>query len=96
MSQATLRSCRAKYDGNLVPMTRSIGRPLLSLRSSRRQAAACGRISSFGYHLNGSATRSTAYPRAAQLRDEAADVQLGAAFDERHLRLADHDRADAP
>src|SRR5687768_1333128 len=45
-------------------MIRSIGRPLLSLKSRSRHAAACGRISSFGYHLNGSDTRSAAMPRA--------------------------------
>ena len=50
---------------------RSIGRPLLSLRSSRRQAAACGRISSFGYHLKGTLTSSASIPARAQLRAPA-------------------------
>src|SRR4029079_11761714 len=45
-------------------MTQSIGRPLLSERSIRRQAAACARISSFGYHLKGIETSSVSYPRA--------------------------------
>src|SRR5262245_46419377 len=39
-------------------------RPLLSLRSSSRQAAACARISDFGYHLNGTLTSSASYPDA--------------------------------
>ena len=47
-----------------MAITRSIGRPLLSVRSSSPQAAACGRISCFGYHLNGSDTRSASKPRA--------------------------------
>ena len=33
-------------------------------------------------------------PAGPELRDETADVQLGASLHERHLRLADHDRAD--
>ena len=56
MSQVTLFGCRTKYDGNFVVITASIGRPLLSERSSRRHAAACVRISSFGYHLKGTDT----------------------------------------
>ena len=72
-------------------MIRSIGRPLLSLRSSSRHAAACGRISSFGYHLNGSDTRSVAMPRARSSRDQLLHEQLGAAAHERHLRLAHQD-----
>src|SRR6185295_9231573 len=62
MSHATLFGCRAKYVGNFVPITRSIGRPLLSLRSSSRHALACARISDFGYHLNGTLTSSASWP----------------------------------
>src|SRR5512132_1777295 len=49
-------------------MTRSTGRPLLSLKSSSRHAAAWGRISSFGYHLNGTLTSSASKPRARSSR----------------------------
>ena len=51
-----------------MAITRSIGRPLLSLRSSSRQAAACARISCFGYHLNGTLTSSASCPCARSWR----------------------------
>ena len=73
-------------------MTQSIGRPLLSERSIRRQAAACARISSFGYHLKGIDDALGVVAARPQLGDQAAHVHLGAALHERHLRLADDAR----
>ena len=54
-----------------------------------RHAAACGRISSLGYHLKGTETRSVAMPRARSCEDQLSDEQLGAAAHERHLGFAD-------
>ena len=62
-----------------MPITRSIGSPLLSLRSISRHAAACARISPFGYHLNGMLTSSASKAVALELADERSDVIFGAA-----------------
>src|SRR5712692_9095748 len=50
--------CSTRYAGNLIPITRSTGVPLGSLKSSSRQANALRMISEGGYHLKGSATTS--------------------------------------
>ena len=72
-------------------MARSMRVPLLSLRSRNRHAAACARISSFGYHLNGTLTSSVWWPWSAELPDQLPHVVFGAALDERHLGFTDDD-----
>ena len=52
------------YEGNFVAITRSIGRPSDSSRSSRRQRNACVSTRSPGYHLNGTVTRSASWSRS--------------------------------
>ncbi len=75
-------------------MTRSIGSPLLSLRSIRRHAAACARISLFGYHLNGNADELGLVPVSAQLPMQRANVILGPTVHKWHLDFADDDALD--
>ena len=91
MSQTTLFSCRTRYDGNFIGMTRSTRLPSASETSRSRHASAEVRISSRGYHLNGRRTSSASWPAARELADEAVGVPLGAARGERHLRVADED-----
>ncbi len=63
-SQTTLFGCRTAYEGNFVAITRSIGRPSASSRSSSRQRNACVSTRSPGYHLNGTVTSSASWPRS--------------------------------
>ncbi len=68
MSQTTLFSCRTRYDGNFIGITRSTRLPSASETSRSRHASADVRISSRGYHLNGSRTSSASCPAAASSR----------------------------
>ena len=90
-SQTTLFGWRTQYDGNFVAITRSIGRPSASVRSSSRQRNAWSSTRVPGYHLYGIAHRLGLVPASAQLVDELVGHHLGPAVDERHLRPADRD-----
>src|SRR6266478_1724923 len=68
MIHSTFLSCATRYEGNFIPITRSIGLPFASLRSIRRQANAPRIISAGGYHLKGRAIMSAVYPATISAR----------------------------
>ncbi len=77
--------------GTSSPITRSIGSPFASVRSSRRQSSGSVSTRSFGYHLNGTRHELGAVAAPLEARGELAREDLGAARLERHLRQADGD-----
>ncbi len=74
-------------------MTRSIGRPLLSLRSMQTPGGGVRQNFVLRVPLEGHADELGVVPLALKFVDERAHVILGAATDERHLGFADQNRA---
>ncbi len=94
MSHATLFGWRTKYDGNFVPMTRSIGSPL---RLAQIDQAPRGRMRE-NFLLRIPLERNTdelgLIPVGAQLLMQRANVVLGATMHEWNLYLTDDDAAN--
>ena len=77
-----------------MPITRSTGFPLASLRSSRRQASALRIISAGGYHLNGKRDDLGVVSGLNQSDAQPLDVRLRSAGREGDLSGADEYVAD--
>ena len=104
-AQLVRRAVLVNEPGDLAVVAREIRRELRADDQVDRPAVAlaeveqppCGGVGEdlvFRIPLERQRDALHGVPAGPELRDEAADVQLGASLHERHLRLADHDRAD--
>ena len=93
MSQVTLLGCRTKYDGNFVPMTRSIAWPSLSPEVDKPPCRCVAQDLFLRIPLEGEAHDLSEVPAGTKLGNERSDMQLRSAPDERYLGFAYDDRS---